>query len=95
MVRLELGAPRPARSPAEMIAEAERVNAILNNEDFGNLVTDTADRLIREWSRATTLDQREGCWHKLQGLQELLKQMQAAVDHATRLLRESDKGNLT
>ena len=81
MVRLNLAAPRPARSRHEIVAEAERVGKLLKSDDFGGLINRTADRIVTDWSKAKSPEVREGYWYQLQGLDALLRTMEITVDH--------------
>lgn len=79
MINLVVGAPRE-RSDLDISSEIEYARALLNDNRFERLMTDTADRLVREWSNATDSIAREAAWHKLQGLKTLLRELQATLD---------------
>lgn len=83
MVTLRVGGA-PERAGQDAINHAQRVQNLLNDETFGMLVTETADELVRDWSEAPTTESRESAWYKLQGLQALLRRMQASVDQGLR-----------
>lgn len=85
MAELKIGhSVRPALSPQETVAQAERIQALVMNEDFAHMLEDAADAILREWFRATTTAHREELWYRLQGIEALLKQMRAAVDQGLR-----------
>lgn len=83
MVTLRVGGA-PERIGQDAINHAQRVQNLLNDDTFGILVTETADELVRDWSEAIKTETREHAWFQLQGLQALLRRMQATVDQGLR-----------
>lgn len=79
MLKLEVGSA-VKRTPREMIEHGKRVQQLLDTEAFGVVVTDAADAIVREWSGAKTPDAREQAHAKLLGLQQLVAQLQKAVE---------------
>lgn len=79
MISLVVGAPRE-RTAQETQMEIEYYRALLNDSRFERLLNDTGDRIVNDWSKATSTEEAEACRYRLQGLQAMLKQMQTTVE---------------
>lgn len=82
---LRLGRVRERGTRDEQIAESKRVQALLANEDFGNLLADAADDIISRWDKEKNAEVRAGLWYELQGLRALERRMAAIVENGLRL----------
>jgi hypothetical protein len=79
MISLVVGAPRD-KTPQETLLEIEYYRALLSDVRFERLLSDTGDRIVNDWSKATNTADAEACRYRLQGLQAMLKQMQTTVE---------------
>ena len=91
MITLTVGAARKPREGREAIGHAEFVQGLLNDKRFEEMMVDTADSIVSEWAKAQNPQVREAAWHKLQGINNILRQMQADVDQGIRAAKEFER----
>lgn len=91
MITLTVGAARAPREPRDAIAHAQFVKGLLDDKRFEEMMVDAADGIVREWSLAQNAQVRDAAWYKLQGLNSILRQMQADVDQGIRVAREIER----
>jgi len=71
------------RTEQEIQSDREYARALAQSKQFGLLVEDTADRLVREWDHAETAQGREVAHFKLEGLKALVKELQIKADQGS------------
>ena len=93
MITLTVGAARKPREPREAIAHASFVKGLLDDSRFEEMMVDAADAIVREWSLAQNAQVRDSAWFKLQGLNQILRQMQSDVDQGIRAAKEIERAS--
>ena len=70
-------------SPVEQVEFASNVQALAENGTLWKLLSMIEDEQVAKWQIAIVKEDREQCWHVLQGIQELSNKI--------RSFREQDK----
>ena len=74
-----------------MIARAQEADAILTGPIMQEVFATTEEAFMREWRRAETTQQREMCWAKVTGLEEVKRQLRRIVGKGEHASRQPDE----
>jgi hypothetical protein len=93
MIRLQLVAPKPAKSPESQIDDARWVAMMIEDDRFKSLMESMGDSCIREWSESKSLEERERAFTKLQGLRLIESELQRMMDSGVRAAKVAREPN--
>ncbi len=78
-------------SRGEIIARAQEANNLLNGPIFSTAFDHARSLFIREWDDAETVQIREVCWAKVQGLKEVQRQLRRIISKGKHASRQPDE----
>ena len=84
MIRLQLVAPKPKKSPEQQVQDAQWVAMMLDDARFTGLISGMADGCILAWAESKSLEERECAFTLLQGLRLMESEMQKIMDQGVR-----------
>lgn len=80
MLQLSVGTAGNPRQGIDVVRFGQAVQRLSEDQTFGTVLVELADDLVHKWSLEQDPVKREAYWHNVQGLQHLLRYMQAAVE---------------
>jgi hypothetical protein len=84
MIRLQMVAPKPKKSPEQQVQDAQWVSMLLDDARFASLIESMADNCILAWAESKSLEERERAFTLMSGLKMFETELQKILDAGVR-----------
>ncbi|OQW38082.1 MAG: hypothetical protein A4E20_04730 [Nitrospira sp. SG-bin2] len=77
----------------EVTKRAEESGRIINSPAYQQAWTEVEKDIVRQWMQARTPEDREDCWHKVQALKALHRELNGFLEQGKSLERKKQRRN--